>query len=227
MERGEGKHCQWQHLNKIDFPFWPIKLFTQNDNCPHLSSSLPLDFVCRRIRCLCVYVRVCVCVFVLHSSTWGINKNLLINVQFNFVLLLISGLGSASLAGSSSSPLPSSPASSSSLQRLPSAIYATYSHMDFISFMRSFFSFFLSCLLAALFFCCLCPCLDSVSVARDAGLGVISHTLAASSSSPFFSGSSAIMIWLKMGIFVPANVDSQLKSMACTIGPVPNAKAKD
>lgn len=96
-----------------------------------------------------MYVRVCVCVcvFVLHSSTWGINKNLLINVQFNFVLLLISGLGSASLAGSSSSPLPSSPASSSSLQRLPSAIYATYSHMDFISFMRSFFSFFLSCLL--------------------------------------------------------------------------------
>lgn len=48
----------------------------------------------------------------------------------------------------------------------------------------------------------------------------ISHTLAAS----FLC--SAIMIWLKMGIFVPANVDSQLKSMACTIGAFP-MPAKD
>lgn len=161
-------HCQWQHLNKIDFPFWPIKLFTQNDNCPHLSSSslaLPLDFVSRRIRrpgayvCVCVPLSVSVCVFVL-CGTWGINKNLLINVQFNFVLLLISGLGAASLAASSALLLLSLP-----LSLLLSPQFAN-SHMDFISFMCSFLL-----PLLALFFSCLC--LDSVLVLPR--LGHFSH----------------------------------------------------
>lgn len=72
---------------------------------------------------------------------------------------------------------------------------------------------------SALFFTCLCLRLDSVPL-RETLVSGISHTLAAS----FLC--SAIMIWLKMGIFVPANVDSQLKSMACTIGAFPVA-AKD
>lgn len=121
-------HRQWQHLNKIDFPFGPIKLFTQNDNCPHLS-SLPLDFVSSSDRrpfvwvcvCLCVCLFVCLLVCVL-AGTWGINKNLLINVQFNFVLLLISGSALASHC-----------------RQCRPLNFAT-SHMDFISFMSSFFS---------------------------------------------------------------------------------------
>lgn len=93
------------------------------------------------------------------------------------------------------------------------------SHMDFISFMCSFL---LPLLLYSFLASASSPALIPFHCARLSSRLVsgISHTLAAS----FLC--SAIMIWLKMGIFVPANVDSQLKSMACTIGASPVA-AKD